>query len=53
MQEVRVEQTLREQKTEKDVGKLGVWSVSSAKPGNGTRTLMIGDIVLLLVRVYM
>ena len=44
MQEVRVEQTLREQKTEKDVGKLGVWSVSSAKPGNGTITLMIADI---------
>lgn len=35
MAEMRVEGTLREQKTDKDLGTLAVWSVSSAKPGNG------------------
>lgn len=30
-----VVESLEEEKGERDVGKLAVWSVSSAKPGNG------------------
>lgn len=46
---MRVEGTLKEQKNEKDVGKLGVWSVSSAKPGNGTLFLELMDLVVLIL----
>ena len=32
---IRIENNVNIEKGEKDVGKLAVWSVSSAKPGNG------------------
>ena len=34
---IRIENTVNVEKGEKDVGKLAVWTVSSAKPGNGMR----------------
>lgn len=33
--DIHVEETLSEDTSERDVGTLGVWRVSSAKPGNG------------------
>lgn len=38
---IRIQETLPEDTSERDVGKLGVWRVSSAKPGNGTCTMCV------------
>ena len=41
-------ESLEEEKGERDVGKLAVWSVSSAKPGNGVGLFLLHGIFILV-----